>query len=377
MSFKQRFQRFAYLNCLVGLLLSEQSPASDEPSLISSKQFDDNFAGNYSQGYKSEERYRKLANDRPLNGEQRFITNAQSSELVSVPFDQWTQRRSGFQNNGFSEFKISIPDFNKVIVADTRGDDSDVSSIVIVGESLIEAKENITTLGNQTTVFEAKPGDQSETSTNDQRYFFEAPSNTTLRFRIKSNGVTYQDKKSQSQTKLSQGVKIDSSRDSSITISTKGPVANEQLTPRTYSSDEILRDLKENVEKDRSFHAISAKDRQLKSDFLSVNGYEVHDRINERGELLLGRNPNLNGGIHAHRLERIKSIIERALRFYYSKPEEASIRTHWGMMHQIMIFGSDTQILDRKKSIMPFLGWQAIINAEINFYSELTKAVYL
>lgn len=142
MSFKQRSQAFVYLNCLVVWLLNGQSTASDAPSLISSEQCVDKSAGNLLQGYQLEDLYFKPANEHALPCERRRTTNAQFLEMASLPYGQWTQRRDGFVINGFSEFKISIPDFKQLLVASSYGDHSDISSIVIVGESLVEAKES-------------------------------------------------------------------------------------------------------------------------------------------------------------------------------------------------------------------------------------------
>lgn len=358
MSFKQRSQAFVYLNCLVVWLLNGQSTASDAPSLISSEQCVDKSAGNLLQGYQLKDLYFKPANEHALPCERRRTTNAQFLEMASLPYGQWTQRRDGFVINGFSEFKISIPDFKQLLVASSYGDNSDISSIVIVGESLVEAKESVSVPGEQTTALETKSGNQPEPSMTHERYFIEVPSNVTLESQIRSSEAAGQSKKSWLQTQLNQGTEIDTNRDSSTTLAEEELVADGQLSSIPYSSDQSLRDSKEGAEKEPKFHTIPAKDQKLQTDFRSVNGDEVHDRINERGELLFGRNPNLNYRIHAHRLERLKSTIEGALKFYHNKPEEASIRTHWGMMHQIMIFGPDTHILDKKKKYNA-ISWMA------------------
>ena len=36
--------------------------------------------------------------------------------------------------------------------------------------------------------------------------------------------------------------------------------------------------------------------------------------------------------------------IERVLRYFYERPEVSNGRSNWGMMHQLMVFGTDTQI---------------------------------
>jgi hypothetical protein len=123
-----------YLNCLFVWLLNGQSTASDAPSLISSRQCVDKSAGHHSQGYQLEGLYFKPANDRVSPPcEPRHTANALPLEMASLPFGQWTQRRNGFQVNGFSEFKISVPDFKQLIVDSHHSDYTDISSIVIVG----------------------------------------------------------------------------------------------------------------------------------------------------------------------------------------------------------------------------------------------------
>lgn len=42
---------------------------------------------------------------------------------------------------------------------------------------------------------------------------------------------------------------------------------------------------------------------------------------------------------------RLRPGIERALRFFYLRPENAPGRSNWGMMHSIMVFGTDTNVL--------------------------------
>ncbi|MCA9136625.1 MAG: hypothetical protein KDB00_07695 [Planctomycetales bacterium] len=37
--------------------------------------------------------------------------------------------------------------------------------------------------------------------------------------------------------------------------------------------------------------------------------------------------------------------IERALRYFYDRPEVASGRSNWGMMHSLMVYGADTQLI--------------------------------
>lgn len=348
-----------YLNCLFVWLLNGQSTASDAPSLISSRQCVDKSAGHHSQGYQLEGLYFKPANDRvSAPCEPRHTANALPLEMASLPFGQWTQRRNGFQVNGFSEFKISVPDFKQLIVDSHHSDYADISSIVIVGESLVEAKGNVTPPEEQTTALEAKSGNQSDPSITHERHFTEGSSKVTLELRIRSSEVACQSKKPPLQARLDQSTEIHSSRNSSTTIGEKNLVADGQLSSILYSSDQRLRDSKASVGKEPTFHAIPAKDQQLRSDFRSANWDEVHDRINERGELLFGSNPDLSYRTYARRIERLKSTIEGALKFYHNKPEEASIRTHWGMMHQIMIFGSDTHILDRKRKYNA-ISWMA------------------
>ncbi len=82
----------------------------------------------------------------------------------------------------------------------------------------------------------------------------------------------------------------------------------------------------------------------------SASKNPIHgDTITAEGELILA------SGQHAARLAvkpqtgRLKPIIERALKYYWDRPEDAAERTHWGMMHSIMVFDRDTQIISRRQ----------------------------
>lgn len=75
----------------------------------------------------------------------------------------------------------------------------------------------------------------------------------------------------------------------------------------------------------------------------------IGDRITAAGELVLSSHvgtPKLDLSSQAL---KIKPIIERGLKYYWDRPEDAAIRTHWGMLHSIMVFDKDTEIIGRQK----------------------------
>ena len=41
---------------------------------------------------------------------------------------------------------------------------------------------------------------------------------------------------------------------------------------------------------------------------------------------------------------RIQNMMKQCLRYYYARPENANERSNWGMLHSIMVFGTDTKI---------------------------------
>ena len=44
-------------------------------------------------------------------------------------------------------------------------------------------------------------------------------------------------------------------------------------------------------------------------------------------------------------VRQIKPAMSQCLKYYYGRPESANIRSNWGMLHAIMVWGSDTPIL--------------------------------
>ena len=73
------------------------------------------------------------------------------------------------------------------------------------------------------------------------------------------------------------------------------------------------------------------------------------DTVTSHGELILatGRHAS-NIAVKPHTM-RLKPMIERTLKYYWDHPEDAAERTHWGMMHSIMVFDRDTQIISRRQ----------------------------
>src|SRR5690606_20004800 len=68
------------------------------------------------------------------------------------------------------------------------------------------------------------------------------------------------------------------------------------------------------------------------------------DRITAAGELILASGRSAAGLPVLPQTARLKVPIEDALRYYWDRPEDAAQRTHWGMMHSIMVFDRDTPI---------------------------------
>ncbi|TVQ01529.1 MAG: hypothetical protein EA381_05130 [Planctomycetaceae bacterium] len=69
------------------------------------------------------------------------------------------------------------------------------------------------------------------------------------------------------------------------------------------------------------------------------------DRITAAGELMLASGRTAASAPLTPQAAKLKPIIERVLKHHWERPEDAAIRTHWGMMHTIMVFDKDTDIL--------------------------------
>ncbi|HBJ36920.1 MAG TPA: hypothetical protein DDZ51_19615 [Planctomycetaceae bacterium] len=73
------------------------------------------------------------------------------------------------------------------------------------------------------------------------------------------------------------------------------------------------------------------------------------DMITSAGEMVLALGqPSANRRLQPQ-TARLKPMIERTLKYYWDHPEDAAERTHWGMMHSIMVFDRDTQIVSRRQ----------------------------
>lgn len=75
----------------------------------------------------------------------------------------------------------------------------------------------------------------------------------------------------------------------------------------------------------------------------------IGDRITAAGELVLSSHVGTPKSDLSSRALKMKPVIERGLKYYWDRPEDAAIRTHWGMLHSIMVFDKDTEIIDRQK----------------------------
>lgn len=71
------------------------------------------------------------------------------------------------------------------------------------------------------------------------------------------------------------------------------------------------------------------------------------DTITNHGELILATGRHASNLVVKPHTLRLKPMIERTLKYYWDRPEDAAERTHWGMMHSIMVFDRDTQIVNR------------------------------
>ena len=46
---------------------------------------------------------------------------------------------------------------------------------------------------------------------------------------------------------------------------------------------------------------------------------------------------------------QMQRAMNQCLKYYYGKPESANIRSNWGMLHSIMVWGADTPIIAGKE----------------------------
>jgi hypothetical protein len=73
------------------------------------------------------------------------------------------------------------------------------------------------------------------------------------------------------------------------------------------------------------------------------------DTITAEGELVLASGQSAARLALKPHTARLKPMIERTLKYYWDRPEDAAERTHWGMLHSIMVFDRDTQIISRRQ----------------------------
>jgi hypothetical protein len=59
---------------------------------------------------------------------------------------------------------------------------------------------------------------------------------------------------------------------------------------------------------------------------------------------------------------RMRGLMQQCLRYYYNRPEVANGRSNWGMMHAIMVYGIDTQVIVGRKKYSA-IAWVAGNNA--------------
>lgn len=95
---------------------------------------------------------------------------------------------------------------------------------------------------------------------------------------------------------------------------------------------------------------LTAEADSVASPRMTVTEQPIHgDRINAAGELILASGPNAANLPVLPQTAQLKSTLEATLRYYWERPEDAAERTHWGMMHSIMVWDKDTQIIHRKQ----------------------------
>lgn len=82
------------------------------------------------------------------------------------------------------------------------------------------------------------------------------------------------------------------------------------------------------------------------------------DSITSQGELILASGRHAPSIAVKANTMRLKPMIERTLKYYWDHPEDAAERTHWGMMHSIMVFDRDTQIVSRRQKFNA-VAWMA------------------
>lgn len=73
------------------------------------------------------------------------------------------------------------------------------------------------------------------------------------------------------------------------------------------------------------------------------------DRITASGELILASGPTAAKLSLSPQTLRLKPMIQQTLKYYWDRPEDAAQRTHWGMMHSIMVFDRDTLIINQRQ----------------------------
>jgi len=57
-------------------------------------------------------------------------------------------------------------------------------------------------------------------------------------------------------------------------------------------------------------------------------------------------------------VQRLKAPMDSVLRYYYARPEHAAKRSSWGMLHSIMVYGVDTQIISGRRRFNA-IAWMA------------------
>ncbi len=83
---------------------------------------------------------------------------------------------------------------------------------------------------------------------------------------------------------------------------------------------------------------------------IAVTDQPIHgDRITAAGELILASGKSAANLPVLPQTAPLKPTIEAALRYYWDRPEDAAERTHWGMMHSIMVWDKDTPIIHRRQ----------------------------
>ncbi len=138
-----------------------------------------------------------------------------------------------------------------------------------------------------------------------------------------------------------------------------GPISVRGTRQRV--GDETLEDPAESPAQLDTTDEASAEGVEVSREDASSAGSVHVNRVSPQGELILavGDPSRLRP---SQQVLRMRPLIEQTLQYYWARPENTIERTHWGMMHQIMVFGSDTRIIHQRRHYNA-VAWMAGNNA--------------